>query len=46
MASHCSEKTFPLLRGWTERFKSALIQSVPLTATALILGRDGWPRVP
>ena len=30
MASHCSEKTIPLPRGWTKRVKSALIQSVSL----------------
>ena len=35
MASHCSEKTIALPRGWTKRVKSALIQSVSLAGTAL-----------
>ncbi len=34
MASHCSEKTIALPRGWTKRVKSALILSVSLAATA------------
>ena len=37
MASHCSEKTIPLPRGWTKRVKSALILSVSLAAAALSL---------
>ncbi len=37
MASHCSEKTIPLPKGWTKRVKSAVIQSVSLAATALSL---------
>ena len=48
MASHGSEKTTPLPRGWTTRVKSALIQSVSLAATALTLahGRASASRNP
>ncbi len=48
MASHCSDKTIPLPRGWTKRVKSALIQSVSLAATALTLahGRASSSRSP
>ncbi len=40
MASHCSERTIALPRGWTKRVKSALIQSVSLAATALTLAHS------
>ncbi len=37
MGSHCSERSAPLPKGWTQHVKSALIHSVSLAATALSL---------